>query len=64
MSDMFIIEWLTDYMSTPKMDMTPEIEMLGLLAIGIISFGVIGVIWLVGLIVGKIIKSKKGGESE
>lgn len=57
---MFIIEWLTDYMSTPKMDMTPEIEMLGLLAIGIISFGVIGVIWLVGLIVEKIIKSKKG----
>ena len=47
-------------MSTPKMDMTPEIEMLGLLAIGIISFGVIGVIWLVGLIVEKIIKSKKG----
>jgi len=60
MSDMFIIEWLTDYMSTPKMDMTPEIEMLGLLAIGIISFGIIGVIWLVGLIVEKIIKSKKG----
>ena len=57
---MFIIEWLTDYMSTPKMDMTPEIEMLGLLAIGIISFGIIGVIWLVGLIVEKIIKSKKG----
>lgn len=57
---MFIIEWLTDYMSTPKMDMTPEIEMLGLLAIGIVSFGVIGVIWLVGLIVEKIIKSKKG----
>lgn len=60
MSDMFIIEWLTDYMSTPKMDMTPEIEMLGLLAIGIIGFGVIGVIWLIGLIVEKIIKSKKG----
>lgn len=57
---MFIIEWLTDYMSTPKMDMTPEIEMLGLLAIGIIGFGVIGVIWLIGLIVEKIIKSKKG----
>ena len=57
---MFIIEWITDYMSTPKMDMTPEVEMLGLLAIGIVSFGVIGVIWLVGLIVEKIIKSKKG----
>lgn len=57
---MFIIEWLTDYMSTSKMDMTPEIEMLGLLAIGIVSFGVIGVIWLIGLIIEKISGNKKG----
>lgn len=57
---MFIIEWLTDYMSTSRMEMTPEIEMLGLLAIGIISLAVIGVICLIGLIVEKISENKKG----
>ena len=35
---MFILEWLTDYMNTPKMEMTAETEMLGMLAIGIIVF--------------------------
>ena len=59
---MFIIEWLTDYMNTPKMELTTETEILGMLAIGIIAFLVIGACWLIGYIITlvKAIKEKKG----
>lgn len=63
---MFILEWLTEYMTTPKMEMTTEVEMLGMLAIGIIAFVVIGVISLVWGIGAKIIeiKNKKGYKND
>jgi hypothetical protein len=59
---MFILEWLTDYMNTPKMEMTGDVELLGMLAIGIIAFLVIGACWLIGYIITlvKVIKEKKG----
>ena len=34
---MIILEWLTTYLETSKMDMTAEIELLGLLAILILA---------------------------
>lgn len=48
---MIILEWLTTYLETSKMDMTTEIEMLGLVAIGIIAFIILGIIfgaWAIG----------------
>lgn len=59
---MFILEWLTDYMNTPKMELTTETEILGMLAIGIIAFLVIGACWLIDYIITlvKVIKEKKG----
>lgn len=34
---MIILEWLTTYLETSKMDMTAEIELFGLLAIFILA---------------------------
>lgn len=48
---MIILEWLSEYITTPKMEMTTEIEALGLVAIGIIAFVIIGVfsaVWAIG----------------
>lgn len=53
---MFILEWLTEYFTTPKIQMTTEIEMLGILAIGIIAFVIIGVsfaLWGLGNVIVK-----------
>ena len=35
---LFIIDWLLDYLTTPKIEMSTSIELLGILAIGIIDF--------------------------
>lgn len=54
---MFIFEWLTEYFTTPKIQMTTEIEMLGILAIGIIAFVIIGVffaLWRLGSVMVKV----------
>ena len=53
---MIILEWLTEYMTTPKMEMTTETEMLGLVAIGIIAFIIIGVCFGAWGIIDMIIK--------
>lgn len=58
---MFILEWLTEYFTTPKMQMTTEIEMLGILAIGIIAFVIIGVsfaLWGLGSVMIKVWNKK------
>ena len=41
---MIIIEWLEEYLNTPQMEMSIEIEMLGMIAIAIISLAVMSVI--------------------
>ena len=59
---MFIIEWINDYMNTPAMDMTPEIETLGVLAIVIIFFIAAVIVWAgvsVGRFFEKLRKQKK-----
>lgn len=47
---LFIIQWLLDYINTPKIEMSLSIELLGILAIGIIAFLILGVctcVWLI-----------------
>lgn len=59
---MFILEWLTEYMTTPKMEMTTEVEMLGILAIGIIALVIIGVsfaVWGIGSVMTETWNKKK-----
>lgn len=34
---MFFLEWINDYYSTPRAEMTKEIEMLGIAGIGILA---------------------------
>lgn len=41
---MIILEMLNEYLTTPKMEMTTELEMMGLIAIGVIAFVILGVI--------------------
>lgn len=57
---LFIIDWLLDYLTTPKIEMSTSIELLGILAIGIIAFAVLGLIvgvWLlVDFVKGKVNK--------
>lgn len=59
---MFIFEWLANYMNTPNMEpnmeMTGEIELLGILAIGIIVFLLIGMSWLIDYII-KLVKKRQ-----
>ena len=57
---LFIIQWLLDYINTPKIEMSLGTELLGILAMGIIAFAVLGLIigvWLlVNFVKGKVIK--------
>ena len=57
---LFIIDWLSDYMNTPKIEMTTSIEVLGVLAMGIIAFAILGLIvgvWLlIDFVKGKVNK--------
>lgn len=48
---LFIIEWLIDYIDTSKYDMTISIELLGILAMGIIAFAILGLIVVVWLLI-------------
>lgn len=41
---LFLLDWLSDYINTSKYDMTLSIELLGLLAIGIIAFAILGIV--------------------
>lgn len=41
---LFIIQWLLDYINTPKIEMTLSTELLGILAIGIIAFAILGIV--------------------
>ena len=61
---MIILEMLNDYLTTPKMEMTTELEMMGLIAIGVIAFVIIFVICLVWVIGDKVVKylRKRRGE--
>ena len=47
---------LNEYLNTPKMEMTTEIEMFGLVAIGIIALIIIGIVSAVCAIGAKIVK--------
>lgn len=51
MMRLFIIEWLLDYINTPKIEMSLGTELLGILAMGIIAFAVLGLITGVWLII-------------
>ena len=53
---MIILEMLNEYLNTPKMEMTTEIEMFGLVAIGIIALIIIGIVSAVCAIGAKIVK--------
>lgn len=48
---LFIIQWLLDYINTPKINMSLGTELLGILAIGIIAFLILGVVTVVMLII-------------
>ena len=48
---LFIIDWLSDYINTPKIQMTTSIEVLGILAIGIIAFAILAAIVCVWLLI-------------
>jgi hypothetical protein len=39
---LFIIQWLLDYINTPKIEMSLSTELLGILSIGIIAFLILG----------------------
>lgn len=41
---LFIIQWLLDYINTPKIEMSLATELLGILSIGIIAFAVLGIV--------------------
>ena len=41
---LFLIDWLSDYINTSKYDMTLSIELLGILAMGIIAFLILGIV--------------------
>ena len=47
----FLFDWLSDYINTSKYDMTLSIELLGILAVGIIAFAVLGIATTVVLII-------------
>lgn len=47
----FLFDWLSDYINTSKYDMTLSIELLGILAVGIIAFAVLGIVTTVVLII-------------
>lgn len=61
---MIILEMLNEYLTTPKMEMTTELEMMGLIAIGVIALAILGVICLVWVIGDKVVKylRKRRGE--
>lgn len=58
---LFLIDWLCDYINTPKYDMTLSIELLGILAIGIIAFAILGIVTGLILIIDYF---KKRGDSK
>ncbi len=47
----FLIDWLLDYINTPKIEMSLGTELLGILAIGIIAFLILGVVTGIALII-------------
>lgn len=57
MATFFLIEWVENYINTPRIELTFADEALFYLALLMILTVVIGGIWLVGVIVEKI-KSK------
>lgn len=48
---LFIIQWLLDYINTPKIEMSLGTELLGILAMGIIAFAALGVVIALLLII-------------
>lgn len=59
---MFLLDWINEYMNTPKIEMTTEIEMLALVAIGIIALIIIGIIsavWGIGAKIAEYIRKKR-----
>ena len=48
---LFLIDWLCDYINTSKYDMTLSIELLGILAIGIIAFLILGAVTAIILLI-------------
>lgn len=48
---LFLIDWLCDYINTSKYDMTLSIELLGILAIGIIAFAALGAVTAIVLLI-------------
>ena len=48
---LFIIQWLLDYINTPKIEMSLATELLGILSIGIIAFAVLGIVTVLILII-------------
>lgn len=48
---LFLIDWLCDYINTSKYDMTLSIELLGILAIGIIAFLILSIVTAIILLI-------------
>lgn len=61
MLSFFLFDWISEYINTSKYDMTLSVELLGILAIGIIAFAVLGIITVIAIIINEI---KKRGDSK
>lgn len=57
----FIIDWIMEYFNTSKYDMTLSVELLGILAVGIIAFAVLGFITMIAIVINEI---KKRGDDK
>ncbi len=43
----FLFDWISDYFNTPKYEMTTQIELLGVLAVGIIVAAFLGLVVII-----------------
>ncbi len=48
----FLFDWISDYFNTPKYEMTTQIELLGVLAVGIIVAAFLGLVVIICKLVG------------
>lgn len=58
---MIILEWIYNYITTPQIYMTPQIEMLGTLGISICLFSIFVIVYVIGFIGTFLTKRRKTG---
>ena len=60
---MIIFEWIYNYITTPQIYMTLQIEMLGMLGIGICLLSIVVIIYVISFIIDMFSTKKKRGGS-